>query len=57
MYSVTWKRVRVTTAAQKIISIAYSETVSVAAGTWREMRMHRIVICCLFDSSMFFHII
>ena len=42
---------------RKVISVAYSETVSVAAGTWREMRMHHIVICCLFDSSIFYHII
>ena len=37
--------------------MTYSEIVFVALGIQREMRMRRIVICCLPDSTIFFHII
>ena len=39
------------------IIITYSECVFVALGVQHAMRMHHIVICVLFGSTVFFHII
>jgi hypothetical protein len=39
------------------ISITYSKCVSVALDIRNAMRMRRIVICSLFGSTVFFHII
>jgi len=36
------------------MGITYSECVFVALGTQREMLMHRIVVCGLFGSTIFF---
>ena len=41
----------------KVVSITYSECVFVAVVIQRAMRLLHIVICCLFGSIIFFHIL
>ena len=56
MYDVTLERVRATIFGAEI-SITKSECVFVALGIQNAMRMHHIVICSLFGSTVFFHVI
>jgi hypothetical protein len=56
--TLTLKRVRVAiVVVEKQKNITYSKCVFVALGIQHAMRMHRIVICGLFGSIIFFHII
>jgi hypothetical protein len=57
-YNLTLKRFRAAiVAAEKQLSITYSECAFVALGIQHAMHMRHIVVCGLQGSTIFFHII